>query len=677
MKQIQLFIMSIFTLVFQAKAQSDTMNLKAQARVYKDSIVLKWAPGDAKQFYLFSKNKVIIQHRTENTAYTNLTTLQPEKLENWSKYLSNKNTHAQMAAGCVSNIQTIFTTKETLIEKQIESSRNAQFLYANLLLASDFNQQIGNVLAMRFSHKQFAKMEMNYYKIYLENSKNLVTDTVFISVYPSSAFEPDSIAQPMFKSNEKSINFKWSANIKYSGYFMERSPMGKNTFKLLNEKPLLVPNIKSGIKEMIYTDSVPANYVYYEYRIYAIDAFGNKTHYSPVTYAYAKDLTPPLAPPPLRFKRLNDTTLRISWDKIKRLDNEYELGLSINHESEGLFTSLTPKPLPLTDTVFIYVGSSQKRNCYFALSVYDSAGNSSYTKGFYQLPDRKAPVTPKNAKAIVDKKGVVTLTWDMNMEDDFAGYLIYSANDTMAEFSGIVNRPQADTFYKDQLSLKMLNPKVYYRIVAVDKNNNRSASTRNISVQRPDTLRPVSPVFKSYLCSDSAIELHWVPSSSYDVAKHFLIKTNLKTKKSETIALNNRDTFYSDKEVTSEQYYRYSLFAEDENKNISLTGNNLELKTYKNLYKDPIKILVAKHNPDKKQIELNWSYDAKNIKFYSIYKGTSMDAVSFYSNTGNADNLFKDLKIAKGKKYYYAVKAHFNDGTMTRLSQSVEVEVAE
>ncbi len=673
MKKLQYLILMLVALAYQANAQSDTLHLKAQARVYKDSLVLKWAPGDAKQFYLFSKNKVVIQHRTENSRYTNLATLEPEKLENWSKYLSNKNTHSQMAAGCVSNIQTIFTTKEILLEKQIESSRNAQFLYANLLLASDFNQQIGNVLAMRFSHKRFVKMEMNYYKIYLENSKNLVTDTVFISVYPSAAFEPDSLTQPSFKSNEKSINFKWNANIKYSGFFIERSPLSKNMFKLLNEKPLLVPNIKSGIKEIIYTDSVPTNYVYYEYRIYAIDAFGNKTHYSPITYAYAKDLTPPLAPPPLRFTRLNDTTLRVAWDKIKRLDNEYELGLSLNHESEGLFTPLTQKPLPLTDTSFIYVGSSQNRNCYFALSVYDSAGNSSFTKGFYQLPDKKAPATPKNAKAIVDKKGVVTLSWDMNMEDDFNGYLIYSANDTNAEFSGIVNRPQADTFYKDKLSLKMLNPKVYYRVVAVDKNFNKSPATRNIMVQRPDTLRPVSPVFKSYLCSDTAIELRWIPSSSYDVAKHFLIKTNLKTKKSETIALNNQDTFYRDKEVTSEQYYRYSLYAEDENKNISLTGNYLELKTYKKLYKDPIKILVAKYNPDKKMVELSWNYSAKNIQSFAIYKGSSMDAVSYYVNTEKPISTFKDQKVVSGKTYYYAIKAFFTDGTMTLLSQSIEV----
>ncbi len=672
MKNIQLLILALSALVFQTKAQ-DTLHLKAQARAYSDSFVLKWAPGDAKQFFLFLKNKVVVQHRTENSSYSTLTTLQPEKLENWSKYLSNTNTNAQMAAGCVSSIQTIYTNKQPILEKQIESSNTAQFLYANFLLSCDFNQQIGNVMAMRFSHKNFAKMEMNYYKIYLENSRNLITDTVFISIYPVAGFEPDSLAKPFFKSNEKSINFNWKANTKYSGYFIERSPLGKNSFKQLNDKPLLVPNKKSGIKDIIFTDSVPANYVFYEYRIYAIDAFGDKTHYSPITYAFAKDLTPPLPPPPLRFTRLNDTTLRIAWNRIKRMDNEYELGLSINHESEGLYTTLTPTPLKLTDTSFIYVGSSQNRNCYFALSVYDSAGNSSYTKGFYQLPDKKAPATPKNAKAIVDKKGVVTLSWDMNMEDDFNGYLIYSANDTNAEFSGIVNRPQADTFYKDKLSLKMLNPKVYYRVVAVDKNFNKSPATRNIMVQRPDTLRPVSPVFKSYLCSDTAIELHWVPSSSFDVAKQYLIKTNLKTKKAETIALNNQDTFFRDKDISSELYYRYALFAEDENKNTSLPGQALDLKTYKKLYKDPIKILVAKYNPDKKMVELSWNYSAKNIKSFAIYKGSSMDAVSYYANTEKPISTFKDQKVVSGKTYYYAIKAFFTDGTMTLLSQSIEV----
>jgi hypothetical protein len=675
--RLKLLITLSILAINKLSVAQDTLNLKAQARVYNDSIVLKWAPKTAKQFYLFLNNKVVVQHRTENSAYTTIANLTPQKIENWNQYLNNKNTHAQMAAGCVSNIQKIFTTKELILEKQIENSKTAQFLYANLLLSSDFNQQIGNILAMRYTHKNFVKEQYNYYKIFVEDSKNLVTDTVFIAIFPSPAFKADTLPPPNFQPKEKSIVLAWPANTKYSGYFIEKSAMGKNNFKVLNATPLLVPGLKSGIREIIITDSVPANYVYYEYRIYAVDAFGNSTQKSPVTYGYAKDLTPPLPPPPIRFTRLNDTTLRLAWTRINRLDNEYQLGISINHESEGLFTPLTPDGLPLTDTSFIYVGSSQNRNCYFALSLYDSAGNSSFTKGFYQLPDRKPPATPKNAKAVVDKKGVVTITWDMNMEDDFKGYLIYSANDTNAEFSGIVNRPQIDTFYKDKLSLKMLNPKVYYRIVAVDRNFNKSPATKNIVVLRPDTLRPVAPVFKSYLCTDTSINLVWAPSSSYDVAKQYLVKTNIKTKKSETIPLNLYDTVYNDKAVTPELYYRYAIYAEDENKNTSLTGNVLDLKTYKKLYRAPIKIVVAKYNKSQKQVDLTWRCDEKVVKSFEIYKGKSMDQVSFYTSTGKPELKFTDKKIVPNTTYYYAVKARFTDGTMTILSQSVEVTTTE
>jgi chitodextrinase len=54
-----------------------------------------------------------------------------------------------------------------------------------------------------------------------------------------------------------------------------------------------------------------------------------------------------------------------------------------------------------------------------------------------------------------------------------------------------------------------------------------------------------------------------------------------------------------------------------------------------------------------------------------------MDQVSFYTSTGKPELKFTDKKIVPNTTYYYAVKARFTDGTMTILSQSVEVTTTE
>lgn len=657
-------------------AQKDSIRFKAVVKTYTDHLVIRWAPKFPRDYYLLTRTGIVVQKQVGASPYQTIKSMVPEKTENWAKDLDPGNRYAQLASGCFDNLNNLFTQPESNVYKAMENSKTADFLYANLLLSADLYPRLAELLALRFEDQAVENNESYNYKIFAA-SQGYYTDTIYIRVLFKNHVPEEPSPWLNVISKEKQAEFIWNANPKYSAYFIEKFDAKAKSFKPLNTHALLVPGGGQTTKTMRYSDSFSRNYKPVDYRIYGVDAFGDPSPYSNVVAAMGIDQTPPPMPGMMRLKRLNDTTVRISWNRINAENGERSLSLGLNHFTEGEFTSLTPDGLPLSDTVFIYKGNSQYSDLHFALYVYDSAGNSSYSKAYVQLPDKKAPSTPKGLKAQVNKQGVVTLNWEWNAENDFDGYLVYSAMDSTAEFSGLVNRPMMDTCFRDTLSLKMLNSKVYYRVVAVDKYFNKSKPTSIATILRPDTLRPVSPVFTSYLCTDTSIHLSWVPSSSVDVKLQYLLKTNIKTKKVQRIDLSKVDSMYTDRNVVPETYYRYTLIAEDENQNQSIPGNPLDLKAYKKLYKDPIKIIVAKYKPTEKTVELTWRYDQKNIKAYDIYRGTSMDRVSFYASTNHALLTFNDNGISPGKTYYYSVKARFTDGTLTILSQAVSVVVSE
>lgn len=669
MKYRILLIAVISFIISDAHGQSDTIFLAGQSRCYGDSVVLRWNAADASSFTGLLRGSVMIEKMSKGgDSWLKMGSQGAVPVEKWSG--AEKNQQLLLAAASVQQILKLTSTPTNDLEEAMQREEDLKFLWMNASLAADLNPRVANLCNLRFTDKNPGKEFPMTYRVY-SNSPGFISDTIYFTL-SGVLHTKDSLNKPMAIEKERLVEIRWSADKKYSGYYIEKSPKGKNSFLQLNRAPLIIPGNQGENPLLFFNDSVP-NYQPVEYRIYGMDMFGDRTHFSPLLTAQGRDKTPP---PPLtgfKVKENPDKTISLTWDKPEPLNGEKGIAIGYKHINEGFYAPAEKKLLPLTQTSYTFKTLPDQSDYFFALQIFDTAGNSSISEAFYQMIDNVPPAKPTGLKAVVDKKGIVKITWNWNKEPDLDGYLIYFSNSPKTEFSGIINRPYYDTVFYDTLSLKMLNREVFYQIRAADKRFNLSERSEIVKVLRPDTLPPVSPVIKNYFVTDSTIQLSWIPSSSIDVVAHRLHRKHVKSGKISITPLKVTDTVFIDRNLISEDKYEYYLTAEDDSKNVSPPSNTVSLNTYKNYYKPAVSILHVQYDSLKRQVIFEWNYNMKNVKKVVIFKGPAIDQLSRMPDALPGHSLsFTDNIIKKGL-VFYAVKLYFSDGTETRLSVPVGV----
>lgn len=673
MKYIFLFLFISPLIITDAFSQSDTVFLAGQSRYYGDSVVLRWNSRNSGSFPALINGKTIIEKQLQDeSGWIKIKEQTPTPPEKWGITQSEKNKQMLLAAASVQQILKLLSAPTDNIEEALKREDDLRFLWMNASLAADLNPRVANLCNLRFTDKNPGKNFPITYRVYVSHV-GYISDTIYY-VLSGISFTKDSLSRPKAVEKEGLVEIRWQADKKHSGYYIEKSPKGKNAFVQLNRAPLIIPGNQGENPMLFFNDSV-LNYQPAEYRIYGMDIFGDRTHYSPLLTAQGRDKTPP--PPITGFKaRENpDKTIKLTWDRPEPLNGEKGIAIGYKHISEGFYTPCEKKLIPLNQISYTFKIIPNQSDYFFSIQIFDTAGNSSISEVFYQLIDNVPPAKPTGLKAVVDKKGVVKITWNWNNEPDLDGYLIYFSNSPKSEFSGIVNRPYYDTVFYDTLSLKMLNKEVFYQIRAADKRFNLSERSEMVKVLRPDTLPPVSPVIKNYFVTDSTIQLSWIPSSSIDVVAHRLHRKHVKSGKISITPLKVSDTVFIDRNLIGENKYEYYLTAEDDSKNVSPPSNTVSLNTYKNYYKPAVSILHVQYDSLKRQVVFEWNYNMKNVKKAVIFKGPAIDQLSRMPDALPGNSLsFTDNRIKKGP-VFYAVKLYFSDGTETRLSVPVGVMI--
>ncbi len=521
---IFIIVLGFYTIVF---SQSENHIILGNSRHYGDSIVLRWNGNTANNFLHIYHSKIIVQRKTaEEKNYTTIAEQNAVPLENWDKYLDITNQQTITAAAGLQNLLKTENTIYNTLQEQIEASETNRYLWQLTALAADINITVASALNLRFIDKNIDKNKLYNYKVFaINNNKTIKSDTLFFNI-GNVLYKALDLSIPTFRESEKKVEITCPSNSQFSAYYIQKQANEKLDFITLNQSPLLGLAKNKGESAIIYLDTLLQNYIPAHYRMYAIDMFGNSSNYTKPITAMGRDRTPPTFATGLKIIENSNKTLTIQWDKINNLNGELGTSLALTHFNELPYLKLNEKLLPLSTNSYTIDINPKYDDYFFELQVYDTAGNYSIAKAYYLLTDSTGPQKPTNLKAIVDKKGIVKLTWKLNTEKDLDGYLIYFSNSKNTEFSGIVNKPLFDTLFYDTLSLKMLNKNVYYRIQAVDKRFNKSPISEIVKVQRPDTLKPVAPFISKYFISDTAIAIKWIPSGSVDVETHLLIKKN-------------------------------------------------------------------------------------------------------------------------------------------------------
>jgi hypothetical protein len=643
--------------------------------VKEKTVLLRWVPANKQLFDLAVKNGYRITRYTKENNTLSSATIIAEKILPYSysdsvKWLGliRKNENAILI------LKALYENKNSHKLSEKEKEEQNKMVYNLMLLSCDFDAEIAKACGLYFKDSTISNTKTYAYKIEINNEPasskifpvTMEVNTAVLSVNPSiNGFSG------IFKN--RIAKLKWKASDftdSYGGYNIERSADNSN-FKRINTSPIILLTSEYEKKKdfITYSDTVPDTKVIYYYRIRGINNFGEESDPSNVISGKGYDEMHS-SPVIDSLKVIENRKVYLRWkmkdEKENKLPKEYILVRSEKDNGVYSILNISNQPSSFTD-------ESPKPSNYYKIGAVTYGSDTIFSYSSLALiVDSIAPTAPTGLKAKVDSKGNVELTWNKNPENDVKGYKIFKANTLTEEFVQINNEFTKTTSYNDKLNLKTLSKKIYYSIVATDNNFNSSDLSKPVEVKRPDTISPVPAVLKNIEMRKNGIWLSWIPSSSDDVNRYILYHQNEKLGTDVKIReWNTQDTTSSFLDTTLESGtgYRYKIVTLDGDDNMAIS--NIPYMFFETGFR--IKITDVKSTVDrrKRTITLNWNYIENGIDKFIIYRSKPNEPLTIIKTLAYPASSFEDNTLNIGNTYEYRIKAVFNNGAESIISDAV------
>jgi uncharacterized protein len=378
----------------------------------------------------------------------------------------------------------------------------------------------------------------------------------------------------MTKPGDKAVMITWEKLLQdgvYTGFWVERSVDGKESFKRLNQSLLVntTPEGRDEVNFYYYVDSLPDNSHDFYYRIVGVSPFGEEGPPSRVVSVkgekkikYAPHITATGSTP---------EGVTLNWS-LEQAGNVAGFRLYRSKKFKDGYALLADS-LPVMQ--HSYLDESPLPTGYYRLQAFNSNGNGPLgIPKIVQVIDSVPPAIPTGLKAMVDSVGHVFLQWKQNTDPDIFGYRIFRGNARNEEFSQLTGKTMQTNRYIDTINIKTLTKKVYYKILAVDQRQNWSGFSEVFEVDRPDIVPPASPLITSVNNENTAISLKWNQSHSRDVMMQVIYR-NKEGSPGWTLIdkLSAQENSYRDSLITAGILYRYLVLAVDSAGNESKPGN--------------------------------------------------------------------------------------------------------
>ena len=642
-----------------------------------------------KQGYIIERTLVdstVDRKENEQFDYTEIARVFPFKDDQWERAIANgKNLDSknelEIARDFLKNVDKkeggTFDFDKGIAELKNQKSKE-DFEYMIFALTALKNADAAQALGLAYTDTTAAIGKTYFYRVRPMGKSDLYKiiplNFRIVTEKPKKGYE-----NPVYvKQGDTELFFTWIDIPELSGYIVERANPGDATFTQLNKAPIhnLENSSNSDETRSGYNDKNLINYKTYTYKFFGYTLFGEKVQFAEVK-AMPKDLTPPEAPFLPQPQNVKPNEVLITW-KMNPVPAPDLKGFYVarSNKNEGEFKVLHSGMLPkdartFTDTTFI----KGKIN-YYVVQAVDTANNvSSSFPVSVTLIDSIPPAKPKIISGTIDSLGIVTITVEKNKEKDLMGYRLFKANSPDHEFSviheGFITddslNNEIQTVFKDTVTLNSLTPKIYYRVKALDFNYNQSEFSDIIAVIRPDTIRPVAPVFTNVVVTDKQVELYFFPSSSVDVKEHIIYrKTNMDSDWAILGTFDSTLTEFIDTSVTTGIIYYYTIRAKDISGLYSNYASAVYGKPFDTGIRPAVENFVA--NVDKKNIILTWTYPSvKAETVFIIYKKDNKGLLKQYDMTTEKSYTDKNTN----KENYYAIKAVTKDGGQSRISAIV------
>jgi hypothetical protein len=661
------------------------------ARADKDSIVLRWAPSKAGAWRIANKLGYIIERirvdtngkfDTSTKRRLNTASIKPWTLDD----LKNKFREREDLVGIAG--QTMYgknftppATEKGTASELIDAAQELENRYGFAMLAADNDPKAAEVLGLRWVDKNVHAGETYSYRVYTASRDTTYRiDTGYCIVDVTPFVKPVSPEGLIAKSGDKNILLEWeNTNVpKFSGFYIERSEDKGNSYHLINHFPIVnvTPDGAKGKNKPRYTDTLVADYKPYRYRVYGVNAFGDKSEYSEVE-AYGQDFTPPPAPSILPTQQLGANRVKIKWE-MKETSSDLN-GFVVARSDNSLqgFVEISPL-LPTSAREFIDDSASEDYPFYLVYSK-DTATNIAPSLSIMaSVVDTLPPMVPTGLTGTIDTNGIVTLHWKLSTERKLKGYRVLWANDLGHEFTQRVNHVIEDTTFTDTVSLNTLTEYVYYQVASVSKRFGHSAPCAPIGIRRPDKVPPEASVFTGVHNTTSAVHLSWAASTSHDVKEQVLLRRSEDDKTwHDRVHLPPKASTFTDDHVDQGKIYYYRLDVVDSTGLHCKPAGDVQGRAYDDGVRNKATNLQASYDQKTNATKLSWSYtsEKKEKYWFVVYRSYNLGQLMQYKSVPSSQMNFNDgMLIGKGT-YHYAVRMLSDNGGDSGLSDPVSLEV--
>lgn len=693
-KKINIIFSLIFILstlvVFSQEIKTNKNVIKVLARPHSShKIMLRWGATTpmsfrklAKYGYRLKRYTISISGQTlSKPIEKDLGVFKPAELQKWIDIIEKNNNAAIMAQSLFGesfDVEGVGSLQGIINMSQEQEQR---FTWALYVADQDF--EVAKLAGLGFEDLKVKSTEKYVYKVFSlvpKEEMKIKDGGVFIGLQDYQNLPKPLDLAAIFDDQKVMLNWNYAIHKnEFNSYFIERSEDGIN-FNELNKLPYTTLNSGGRVdtKRIYYTDSIQNNKTYY-YRVKGRTPFGELSPPSDIISGKGVKVLPYV--PKISSKKIvnNNKSVVLEW-KFLEEGVDFIKGFELNKSNKANGQYETVVRNISTKTRKVQYDKLDATN-YFTITAIGKQGNSRTSYPVLVQPvDSIPPVKPVGLEGEVDSLGVVTLKWKKNIEPDMLGYRVFKGNNAKEEFSQITVSPHHATTFYDSVSVKSLNNKVYYKIVAVDKRYNMSEYSDILVLKKPDFIPPAPPVITSYNVEKETVNLTWANSQSNDIAKHEVYRRVRDSIKWNLIATLPKDTLhieYTDWEDTNVEgniAYQYLIKAVDESdlQSINIKHTTIEVPRFTLL--KGLKNLGSYVDRDNTFIELFWkTVNEEAIVEIMIYKGKKDEKVSLLKNVLPSTNRVVDENIKPNNIYTYILRPVFVDGSLGQIKK-IEVK---
>lgn len=684
-------MISVF--VFSQEKQDRTIipHIRLKADSKKDHITLRWAVDEPlawqkanktgfqlKRYILMRDGKLL-----EKPEEKDLGVFLPAKEQEWMKIVE-KNDNAAIVAQSLfgETFEVEMGEKQGKLEGVVNRSQEVDQRFAYALMAADLDFEIAKLAGWGYIDREVKANERYLYTVSInQNTKSgtivlVEKGDAVVSVSANTELPKPLDFIGIFK--DKTVTLSWEylqLRDTYTSYYVEKSENG-SAFKSLGDLPIMNMNDADGrqAQGMTFVDSLAQNNSKFSYRIRGKTIFGDYGPYSDAVSGEGKktlETTPRIS----NFKIAEDENITINWEFPQEAEKDitsFEL-LHSETDLENTYKVVKNK-IPVNNRTLV-TKILAPSNYYKIQAIGKSKDKRESFSVLVQPNDMTPPETPIDFKGKIDSLGVVHLEWKANTEKDLEGYHIFRGIQKGDELVRVTPQAITKNKYEDKVVLENLNSKVYYYITATDIRKNQSKPSVILELEKPDKVKPQSPVFTKYkLEEDGKITLNWLRSFSEDVALHRLYRQDKDgADKSWKMIYETKDIqpsfTYTDKDVETDKRYAYYLLAIDKNKLKSDKSPEITLRSNSFEAQSVLTNLSGSANKNKKQIELIWKIESKEVGEILVYRQKGTEKPSMWGTLTGSQNFLEDQSVQTGNNYTYFLKPMLKNNQVTKTEK--------